>query len=138
MFLIDTNVISEWRKGTRCDANVASWFASIDADDLYLSMPALGEIGKGIEGLRSRDPLQARALDTWLARVDKAFGDRILPIDGEVADEWGRLNAIRPISVVDGLLAATAKIHQLTLVTRNESDVAGLGATVLNPFHPIQ
>ena len=138
MFLIDTNVISEWRKGTRCDANVASWFASIDADDLYLSVMVLGEIRKGIEGLRSRDPLQARALDTWLARVDKAFGDRILPIDGEVADGWGRLNAIRPISVVDGLLAATAKIHQLTLVTRNESDVAGLGATVLNPFHPIQ
>jgi predicted nucleic acid-binding protein len=124
------------RHALRC--NVASWFASIDADDLYLSVPVLGEIGKGIEGLRSRDPLQARALDTWLARVDKAFGDRILPIDGEVADEWGRLNAIRPISVVDGLLAATAKIHQLTLVTRNESDVAGLGATVLNPFHPIQ
>jgi toxin FitB len=138
MFLIDTNIISEWRKGERCNANVASWFASIDANDLYLSVLVLGEIRKGIEGLRSRDPLQARALDAWLARVDKAFGDRILPIDSEVADEWGRLSAIRPISIVDGLLAATAKIHQMTLVTRNESDLAGLGATVLNPFHPIQ
>ena len=136
MFLIDTNIISEWRRGERCDANVASWFASIDANDLYLSVLVLGEIRRGIEGLRSRDPLQARALDTWLARVDKAFGDRILPIDSEVADEWGRLSAIRPISIVDGLLAAAAKIHQMTLVTRNESDVSGLGATVLNPFHP--
>ena len=136
MFLIDTNVISEWRKGARCNANVASWFTSVDDNDLYLSVLVLGEIRRGIELLRPRDPIQARALESWLARVDAAFGDRILPVDREVADEWGRLNAIRTISVVDGLLAATAKIHHMTLVTRNDSDVAGLGATVLNPFQP--
>ncbi len=136
MFLIDTNVISEWRKGERCNANVASWFTSVDNSDLYLSVLVLGEIRRGIELLRPRDPVQARALESWLGQVAVAFGDRILPIDHEVADEWGRLNAIRPISVVDGLLAATAKVHQMTLVTRNGSDVAGLGATVLNPFHP--
>jgi toxin FitB len=136
MFLIDTNVISEWRKGKRCNANVAFWFTSVDNNDLYLSVLVLGEIRRGIELLRPRDPVQARALESWLGQVDTAFSDRILTIDREVADEWGRLNAIRPISVVDGLLAATAKIHQMTLVTRNDSDVAGLGARVLNPFHP--
>jgi toxin FitB len=136
MFLIDTNVISEWRKGARCNANVAFWFTSVDNNDLYLSVLVLGEIRRGIELLRPRDPVQARALESWLGQVDTAFCDRILPINREVADEWGRLNAIRPISVVDGLLAATAKIHQMTLVTRNDSDVAGLGARVLNPFHP--
>jgi toxin FitB len=96
MFLIDTNVISEWRKGARCDANVASWFTSIDDNDLYLSVLVLGEIRRGIELLRRRDPVQARALESWLARVDVAFGDRILPIDREVADEWGRLKRNAP------------------------------------------
>ncbi len=134
-FLIDTNIVSEVRKGTRCDANVASWYASIEDSDLYLSVLVLGEIRKGIELARRRDPAKAETLEAWAREVDTAFGERILPIDSFVADEWGRMSALRPIPVIDGLLAATAKVQRMTLVTRNDADVAGLGAKVLNPFY---
>jgi predicted nucleic acid-binding protein len=134
-FLIDTNIISEVRKGPRCNANVAAWFAAIDEGDLFLSVLVLGEIRKGIELARPRDPAKAKALEVWLAAVDGAFGERILPVDRAVADLWGRMSGRRPISTVDGLLAATASVHGLTLVTRNEADVARLGAKVLNPFN---
>ncbi len=133
-YLIDTNIISEIRKGPRCDANVAAWYAAIDDGDLYLSVLVVGEIRKGIERVRRRDPAKAGALETWLASVDAAFGDRILPIDRAVADEWGRMGGERPVPAIDGLLAATAKAHRMTLVTRNDADVVGLGANVLNPF----
>lgn len=133
-FLIDTNVISEIRKNARCDRNVAAWYASIDDGDLYLSVLVTGEVRKGIELARRRDPARAAALEAWLKQVDAAFGDRILPIDRAVTDEWGRMCAQRPIPVIDGLLAATAKVHRMTLVTRNDANVAELGANVLNPF----
>jgi predicted nucleic acid-binding protein len=133
-FLIDTNIISEVRKGSRCDTNVAAWYASINDTDLYLSVLVMGEIRKGIELVRSRDAAKAETLEAWLNAVDLAFGDRILPFDRAASDEWGRMSALRPIPVIDGLLAATAKINRMTLVTRNEKDVAGLGAKWLNPF----
>ena len=133
-YLIDTNVISEVRKGSRCDPGVAAWYASIADEDLCLSVLVLGEIRKGLERARPRDPAKAETLEIWLDAVTSAFGDRALPVDAPVADEWGCMNAIRPVSVIDGLLAATAKVHGLTLVTRNEADVAGLGAKVFNPF----
>jgi toxin FitB len=133
-YLIDTNVISEVRKGSRCDANVARWYASIDDNDLYLSVLILGEIRRGIELARRRDPAQAAALQDWLAAVDTAFGERVLPVDRNVADAWGRMNSHRPLPTVDSLLAATAVVHGMTLVTRNDTDVSGVGAKVLNPF----
>lgn len=133
-FLIDTNIISEVRKGPRCNPNVAAWYGSIKDGDLYLSVLVLGEIRRGIEAARRRDPEKARALESWLAEVETAFGERILPIDGKVADAWGRMSAQRPVPAVDALLAATAREHRLTLVTRNDADVAGLGAQVMNPF----
>jgi toxin FitB len=135
-YLIDTNIISEVRKGSSCDELVASWYASIDDADLYLSVLVLGEIRKGIELARRRDSVKAKALESWLTQVDAAFGDRVLAIDRAVADEWGRMSALRPIPVIDGLLAATAKVHRLTLVTRNDANVSGVGAMVLNPFKP--
>ena len=133
-FLIDTNVISEVRKGTRCDPNVTAWYSSIKDSDLYLSALILGEIRKGIELARPRDPAKAEALRGWLDAVVEAFADRVIPVDRFVSDAWGRMSATRPIPVIDGLLAATAKVHDLTLVTRNDADVAGLGVRVLNPF----
>ncbi|MBI1774683.1 MAG: type II toxin-antitoxin system VapC family toxin [Proteobacteria bacterium] len=136
-FLIDTNIISEVRKQARCNQNVALWYGSIDDGELYLSGLVLGEIRKGIELARGRDPEKAAALEEWLTEVDVAFGERVLAIDRRVMDEWGRMSARSPIPVIDGMLAATAKVHDLTLVTRNDGDVSGLGAKVLNPFEAV-
>ena len=133
-YLIDTNIISEVRKGDRCNPRVAAWYASITDEDLFLSTLVLGEIRKGIELARPTDPNKAAALERWLRQVEAAFDGRVLGIDNVVSDRWGRMSAIRPIPVIDGLLAATAMANGLTLVTRNDHDVAGLGAMVLNPF----
>jgi predicted nucleic acid-binding protein len=134
-YLIDTNIISEVRKGARCDARVSAWYASVADHDLFLSTLVLGEIRKGVELARPRDPAKAAALERWLTQVEGAFAGRVLGIDNAVADLWGRMSAIRPIPVIDGLLAATAVTNGLTLVTRNDHDIAGLGAAVLNPFN---
>lgn len=135
-YLIDTNVISEIRKGNRCDPVVADWWADIAEDQIYLSALVIGEIRKGVELARARDPQKAAVLERWLDEVTSSFADRILSVSTDVAEEWGRMNAVRPVPVIDALLAATAKVNGLTLVTRNEADVAGLGAEVLNPFKP--
>jgi toxin FitB len=133
-YLIDTNIISEIRKNLRCDRNVAAWYVSVKDEELYLSVLVAGEIRQGIELARRRDAAKALALERWLKAVDVAFGDRILPIDRAVTEEWGCMSAQRPIPVIDGLLAATAKVHGMTFVTRNDADVAELGAQILNPF----
>ena len=135
-YLIDTNIISELRKGAQCDTRVAAWYASIDDGELYLSVLVLGEIRKGIERARGKLPTRAKALEDWLTTVTHSFAERILPIDQAAAEEWGRMSAKRPVSTIDALLAATAKVNGMTLVTRNMTDVADLGATVLNPFEP--
>jgi predicted nucleic acid-binding protein len=135
-YLIDTNIISEVRKGDQCNPNVAAWYASIDDADIYLSVLVLGEIRRGVERARRNDPAQARALENWLDKVVASFADRVLQVDQLVADEWGRMSAKRPVPVIDALLAATAKVHRMTLATRNLPDVADLGADVFNPFEP--
>ena len=133
-YLIDTNVISELRKGDRCDPAVSAWWAKVDEDELWISALVLGEIRRGIELARRRDPQKAKALETWLEEVVAGFGDRVLQVDEKVADEWGRMNAIRPLPVIDALLAATARANGLIFVTRNGSDVQGVGVDILNPF----
>ena len=133
-YLIDTNVLSELRKGARIDSNVLRWFESVDVHEIYLSVLVLGEIRRGIELLRRRDAVAAERLEAWLCVVRDEAGDHILPITSEIADYWGRLGIPDPIPVVDGLLAATALHHNLTLVTRNVRDLARTGVTVINPF----
>ncbi len=133
-YLIDTNVISEVRKGSDCNPRVAAWYGSIEDESIYLSVLVLGEIRKGIERARRKEPAKARALEKWLSTLSRFFAERVLPVDHAVADEWGRMSAKRPVSTVDALLAATAKVHGMTLVTRNTADVADLGANMLNPF----
>ena len=96
-------------------------------------MLTLGEIRRGVERLRSRDPVTAGALDRWLARIEREFASRVVAVDAGVADTWGRLDA-RSLPVIDGLLAATALTHDLVLVTRNVRDVKGTGVRVLDPF----
>ena len=133
-YVLDTNIISEVRKGLRCNCKVADWYASVDDAEIYLSVLVLGEIRKGLERARSSKPAQVQALENWLAALGTSFAERILPIDQAIADEWGRMSAKRPVSTIDALLAATAKVNDMTLVTRNTVDVADLGAKVLNPF----
>lgn len=133
-FLLDTNVITELRKGSRANTSVRTWFAALDPDAILLSVLTVGEIRKGIENVRRRDTAAARALDRWLRRVLAEHGDRILAVDLPVAEEWGRLNVPDPLPVIDGLLAATAKIHGLTLATRNVKDLARTGVDLVNPF----
>jgi len=135
-WLVDTNIISEVRKGPRCHPYVAAWWDSVNERDLFLSTLTIGEIRNGVEGVRARDPDKARALELWLHGVVEAFGPRVLGVDAVVAESWGRISAIRSVPVVDALLAATASVNGLVLVTRNAADVAGLGVPILNPFEP--
>lgn len=133
-YLIDTNVISELRKGERADPAVVAWFADLADADVYLSVLTLGEIRRGIENIRRRDPEAGRALESWLGRISEAHGDRILSIDRPIAEEWGRMNVPDPLLVIDGLLAATAKVMGLTVATRNSADFARSGVGFVNPF----
>ena len=135
-FLLDTNVISELRKGARGNADVMRWFSGVEDEELYTSVIVLGELRYGVERARRRDPRQAEALERWLDRVARRFADRALPVDRRVADEWGRLNVPDPLPTADALLAATAKVHRLTLVTRDVRDIARTGVSYLNPFDP--
>ena len=135
-FLLDTNVLSELRKGPRADVNVQRWFVSVDENLIFLSVLVTGEIRRGIEAIRKRDPRAATALERWLDKLMQAHSDRVLPVDAATADEWGKLDARGSLPVVDGLLAATAQVHDLTLVTRNVKDVVSTGIDVLDPFAP--
>jgi toxin FitB len=132
--LLDTNIVSELRKGKRADPRVRTWFASVAETDLHLSVLVVGELRRGIERVRARDPRQATALERWLQRLTREHADRILPVDRRVAEQWGRFSAQRSGSPVDVLLAATAWVHELVLVTRNTPHVAWTGVSCLNPF----
>ena len=136
-FLLDTNFVSEAVKAEP-NPNVLGWLDRADENLLFLSVLTLGEIRKGLGGLPQGS--RRSLLESWLA-VDlrSRFEGRILPIDVEIADRWGFLSAEtrkqgRTASVIDGLLAATALHHNLTLVTRNESDFASMQVKVLNPW----
>jgi toxin FitB len=133
-YLLDTKVISELRKGERAQPAVAAWFADIADEEIFLSVLTIGEIRRGIESVRRRDPDAAASLDSWLSRLSEAYGDRILPIDRVIAEEWGRMSVPDPLPVIDGMLAATARVLELTLATRNVADVADTGVDLLNPF----
>ena len=132
--LLDTNIVSELRKGGRAHPRVLAWFESVNDFEIHLSVLAVGEIRRGIERVRAKDPKQATALDRWLQRLTRDHADRILPVDRRVAEQWGRFSAVRNGSPVDVLMAATAFVHELTLVTRNTRDIAWTGVACLNPF----
>lgn len=132
-FLLDTNVWSELRK-RRADHRVAAWFAGVADEDIFLSVLVIGEIRRGVESIRGRDPAQAATLERWLLGVLRDCAERILPVTREVAEEWGRLSSRKAIPSIDGLLAATARVHGLTLVTRNVRQLAAVGVPLLDPF----
>lgn len=133
-WLLDTNVLSELRKGPRADTGVRRWFDEAVDRDLFTSVLVAGELRRGVESIRLRDRAAADGLAQWLESLVERFGDRLLPIDAAVANRWGELNVPDPVPTVDGLLAATALVHDLTLVTRNVRDVATTGVRWLDPF----
>jgi toxin FitB len=136
-FLLDTNCISELIR-PRPDSRVVEWLEATDEGLLYLSVLTLGEIRKGV-ALLEQGKRRTR-LETWLeVDLQARFSGRILPIEGVVADRWGLLAAEakrrgRPLAIIDGLLAATAMEHNLTVVSRNDGDFANTPVTVLNPW----
>lgn len=133
-FLLDTNVLSEIRKGENCHPAVRGWWSGTAELDLHVSVMVLGEIRRGIERLRDRNTAKARELHNWLKSVLHGFGERLLTVDRDVADVWGSMTVRRTLPLVDGLLAATAVAHDLTLVTRNTKDIEDCGARLLNPW----
>jgi predicted nucleic acid-binding protein len=135
-WLVDTDVLSELRKGDRTNDGVRAWFSQAREDDLFTSVLVLGEVRRGIESIRRRDPTAAIALEQWLTRLATTFSERVLPVDTRIADRWGALNVPDPLPTVDGLLAATAIVHDLVLVTRNTRDVERTGVRLLDPTAP--
>jgi predicted nucleic acid-binding protein len=133
-YLVDTNVLSELRKGKRCDRAVSAWASALADDEFFISVLTIGEIRRGIEGIRRRDAKAAAALDSWLARIHATHSDRVVGLDQAIAEEWGRMSVPDPIPVVDGLLAATARVLGLTVATRNVGDVESTGVACVDPF----
>jgi toxin FitB len=137
VYLIDTNVISEARKGSRAHAGVGAFFqqAAEQQTPLYLSAITVGELRRGIELIRHRgDTTQARLLERWLSAVLKDFAHQVLPFEADAAQVWGRLRVPHPENEIDKQIAAIAWVHGLILVTRNVSDFKATGVSLLNPF----
>jgi hypothetical protein len=135
MYLLDTNVISELRKGGRANPGVTAFFATLAPEDIYLSVVTIGEIRRGLENVRARgDREQAGRLETWLDRVVTDFSDRILDFDLECAQVWGKLMSPHPQHPIAKQIAAIALIYDLTVVTRNTDDFVSSGVRKLNPF----
>ena len=133
-YLLDTNIISELRRREACDAKLLQWAKSTESERHCISILSLGEIRRGIETLRRKAPDQCPAFENWLDRLQNDYTSDILPISATVVDRWGHLMAVRTFPVIDSLLAATALVHRLTLVTRNTSDFIDSGVDLINPF----
>jgi predicted nucleic acid-binding protein len=134
-YLLDTNVVSELRKGPAGAPPVRAWASSVESAELSLSVLVLGEIRQGIEALRRRgDHAQAGIFAAWLDGLKTEFADRAISISPTIAERWGELRGARPVPPIDGLMAATALEHDLTFVTRDVEAVAGTGVRLLNPW----
>jgi predicted nucleic acid-binding protein len=133
-YLLDTNFISELRKGDRANRGVQDWGMANDSELCALSVVTIGEIRKGIENKRRVDTRQAHAIECWLENVLSDYAGQILPITAEIADRWGRLLATTRLPAQDLLLAATALEHDLTVITRNTADFQGSGVRIHNPW----
>ena len=137
MFLVDTDVISEARKGDKANAGVREFFGNASRNNiaLFLSAITIGELRQGVENIRHRgDSAQAARLERWLDRLTVDYTDAILPFDQETAQIWGKLRAPHPENPLDKQIAATALIHDLTVVTRNTDHYEPTGVKIVNPF----
>jgi len=133
-YLLDTNVLSELRKGRRCHPKVAKWAQITAHDRHFISVLSLGEIRKGIELLRRKSREQCAPFEKWLRLLESEYAENILQIDEAIADQWGSLMAEWTLPVIDGLIAATALAYRLKVVTRNTGDFQGTGVDLVNPF----
>ena len=135
MYLVDTNVISEARKGAKANLGVRNFFQETDAGDIYLSVQTIGEIRRGLQNIRQRGDIpQAKKLEKWLDLVVSDYADKILSFDEECAQVWGRLMSPHPQHPIDKQIAAIALINDLIVVTRNIDDFCGTGVEIKNPF----
>jgi predicted nucleic acid-binding protein len=135
-YLLDTNVVSELRKGERGNPRLAEWYRLRDKRELFLSVITLAEIRRGTALIRRRDPFQAAVLERWCETLQGEFGraGHLLSVDPAEAAAWGELMSLRSLQILGAFLAATARTNGLTLVTRNEADFAGLPVDLENPF----
>jgi toxin FitB len=131
LYLVDTNVVSEARRGSH---QAVAWLQSVRPESVYLSALTLGEIMRGVALRRRSDPKTAARLTEWLERLRQDHADRILPVTDRIALEWGRIAALRPRGDIDGLIAATAIVHDLILVTRNVRDFEDTMVSLINPW----
>jgi len=132
MYLLDTNVVSELRRA-RPHGGVLAWLQSVADHDLYLSAVTIGEIQAGIEITRARDAERAASIEAWLEQVAATYN--VLAMDALAFRHWARLMHRKPDRLIeDAMIAATAIVHGLTVVTRNMRDFEALGAPTLNPF----
>jgi predicted nucleic acid-binding protein len=133
-YLLDTNIVGELRKGTRCNPVVMDWYRHYAIETSFISVMTLGEIRKGVESSRRKDLAKAHVLERWLKELELSFEERILPISAEIADIWGRFVHRGDVAAIDGLIAATAALYGLTVATRNTRDFQRCGIDYINPF----
>jgi predicted nucleic acid-binding protein len=132
VYLLDTNVVSELRR-SRPHRSVVEWLAAVPSDQLFLSAVTIGELQAGIELTREQDPAKATEIETWLDQVAASYG--VLAMDAVTFKAWARLKHRRSNTLLeDAMIAATAAVHGLTVVTRNRRDFEALGVPVIDPF----
>ena len=133
-YLLDSNILSELRKRDRCSPSVLAWYNTISLEEIFLSVIVCGELRRGIENIRKRDPATSQILDLWLRGLISAHATNILPVTLEICEIWGRNPLLWPLQPADALIAATAQRHDLTVATRNERDFQRSGVDYINPF----
>ncbi|MCX7310260.1 MAG: type II toxin-antitoxin system VapC family toxin [Alphaproteobacteria bacterium] len=132
MYLLDTNIVSETRRGS---SEATAWIRSVKGRTLHVSVITLGEIMRGIQLKERKDPKAAAILAEWLIALRELDRETVLPVTEAVALDWGRLSADRSRNTADGLIAATARVHDLILVTRNVTDFEDTGVSIINPWN---
>lgn len=132
MYLLDTNIVSETRRGS---PEATAWIRSVKGRTLHVSVITLGEIMRGIQLKERKDPKAAAILAEWLIALRELHRGTVLPVTEAIALDWGRLSADRSRNTADGLIAATARVHDLILVTRNVTDFEDTGVSIINPWN---